>query len=93
VQINGKFHDFDSFTSEPLIKNSPVYININVQSLNSKHANLSDLIQEIILKGINIEIIALQEIWNIEQPQLLQIDGFNLVYKQRVGMRGGGVGL
>ncbi len=44
------------------------------------------------VKGINIEIIALQEIWNIDQPQLLQIDGFNLVYKQRVGMRGGGVG-
>jgi hypothetical protein len=92
VQINGKFHDLDSFTSEPFIKNSPVYININVQSLNSKHANLSDLIHEIIAKGINLEIIALQEIWNIDHPQILQIDGFNLIYKQRVGMRGGGVG-
>ena len=92
VQINGNFHDFNSFTNDPTIRNSPVYLNINVQSLNSKHANLNLLVRDIISKGINIEIIALQEIWSIEQPQLLCIEGFNLVYKQRVGMRGGGVG-
>ena len=93
MQINGKFYDLDSFTNDPTIQNSPVYININVQSLNSKHANLNDLICELLLKGINIEIIALQEIWNIDHPELLDIVGFHpIIFKQRVGMRGGGVG-
>jgi len=93
VQLNGKFHDFESFTSDPTIVNSPVYINLNVQSLNSKHANLNEYVSELIAKGLNIEIIALQEIWTIDHPQLLNIEGFHpLIYKQRAGMRGGGVG-
>ena len=37
VEINGKFHDFESFIADPIIISSPVFISINVQSLNSKH--------------------------------------------------------
>ena len=34
----------------------------------------------------------MQETWNIENPQLLLIDGFHpVIFKQREGMRGGGV--
>jgi len=93
VLINGKFHDFESFIAEPTIGSSPVYLSINVQSINSKHADLSDLILNLIEKGVNIEIIALQETWNIVNPQLLLIDGFHpVIFKHREGMRGGGVG-
>jgi len=61
--------------------------------LNSKHADLNDLILNLIEKGVNIEIIALQETWNIVNPQLLLIDGFHpVIFKHREGMRGGGVG-
>jgi hypothetical protein len=45
------------------------------------------------IKGVNVEIIALQEIWSIDNPDLLVIPGFHpLIFKQRAGMRGGGVG-
>ena len=93
VEINGKFYDTESFVNDPIIRTSPVFISINVQSLNSKHANLSDLVCDLINRGVNIEIIALQEVWSIENPQLLDILGFHpLIFKQRAGMRGGGVG-
>jgi len=93
VHIYGKFYDLESFVIEPAIKFSPVYISLNVQSLNSKHAVLNDLIIEFMRRGVNIEIIALQEIWSIDNPELLDIHGFHpLIFKQRAGMRGGGVG-
>ena len=93
VQIDSKFHDLDSFIINPSIVTAPVFLSINVQSLNSKHANLNEFILELLSKGINIEIIALQEIWNIDNLQSLSIEGFHpLIFKQRVGMRGGGVG-
>ncbi len=41
---------------------------------------------------ISIDVIALQETWDIRYPELVIIDGFNLIYKKRRGMRGGGVG-
>ncbi len=93
VEINGKFHDFESFIADPIIISSPVFISINVQSLNSKHTNLNDLVCELINRGVSIEVIALQEIWSISNPESLDIMGFHpLIFKQRVGMRGGGVG-
>jgi hypothetical protein len=50
-------------------------------------------INELIKKNINIEIIALQETWDVKYPDLFPITGFNpLICKRRRGMRGGGVG-
>jgi hypothetical protein len=44
--------------------------------------------------GVNIDIIALQEVWDIRYPKLLTLPGFKpLVYEKRKGMTGGGVGL
>jgi exonuclease III len=43
---------------------------------------------------VPIDLILLQETWDIKYPQLLDIPGFqNIVYRTRVGMRGGGVGI
>jgi len=50
-------------------------------------------INELIKKNINIEIIALQETWDVKYPDLFPITGFNpLICKRRRGMRGGGLG-
>jgi len=62
VELNGKFHDIESFVADPIIFSSPVFISINVQGLNSKHANLNELVSELINRGVNIEVIVLQEI-------------------------------
>jgi hypothetical protein len=40
-----------------------------------------------------LDVIALQEIWDIKYPELVSIDGYKpLIFKKRRGMRGGGVG-
>jgi exonuclease III len=64
-----------------------------VQSLNSKYESLKEYITELFSKNVNIEIIALQEIWQIQHINLVSIPGFHpLICSQRRGMRGGGVG-
>ena len=41
---------------------------------------------------INLEIIALQETWDISVPDLVNIPGYSFVSKNRKNQRGGGVG-
>jgi hypothetical protein len=43
-------------------------------------------------KKINVKVIALQEIWAVSYPELIQIPGFSLVTKCRSNGRGGGMG-
>jgi hypothetical protein len=91
LTINGKFYDTESFTLIPNIKNSPIYLSINIQSLNSKYENLKDFILELNSKNLNVEIIAIQETWQVLYPELVSIPGYHpFISKQRVGMRGGG---
>lgn len=93
VQINSKFHDINSLLSIPNICNSPIYLSLNAQSLNSKFENLNLFITELLTKNINVEIIAIQETWNIELPELVSIRGYHpFIFKMPEGMRGGGVG-
>jgi hypothetical protein len=42
--------------------------------------------------GVNIIAIALQEIWSVPYPDLVQIPNYNFYYKTRKNSRGGGVG-
>ncbi len=64
-----------------------------MQSLNSKHESLKEFITELVSKNVNIEIIALQEIWQVQHINLVSIPNFHpLICSQRRGMRGGGVG-
>jgi exonuclease III len=72
----------------------PVILSINIQSLQSKYEQLCLEINELVAKNIEIDAIVLQETWNIQYPELLDIDGFKpLIFKKRRGMRGGGVGI
>ena len=91
--IDCKFHDLFTLPLTIQSKTSPCYISLNVQSLNSKYESLKDYIIKLISKNDNIEIIALQEVWQIQHIDLISIPGFHpLVCSQRGGMRGGGVG-
>jgi hypothetical protein len=45
----------------------------------------------LINKNVKIAIIALQEIWSVQYPDLFNIPGFSFVYKLRSNGRGGGV--
>ena len=50
-------------------------------------------ILELVNKNVQIDVIALQEVWEIRDPLSLIIPGFQpLVCKTRTNMRGGGIG-
>jgi hypothetical protein len=93
ITVSSEFYDVHSFVNSALISGKTLYLSINIQSLQSKHEHLSSIICDLEKNGAHIEVIALQEIWNINYPELLIIDGYKpLMYKKRRGMRGGGVG-
>jgi exonuclease III len=90
--IASKFHDLNSI-SHLCANGQPIYISLNIQSLNSKFEEFKQFIIELQLKNVIIDVIALQETWEIQFSDLLTIPGFQtIVYKNRRGMRGGGVG-
>jgi hypothetical protein len=59
----------------------------------SKHENLVQFINELNAAKISVDVIALQEIWDVRYHELVNIPGYKpLIYKKRRNMRGGGVG-
>ena len=93
TQIFGSFYDLQSLSNSHNAANQLLFLNLNVQSLNSKHQNLKEFVSELESKSVKIGLIAMQEIWNIDDINVLNLDGFHpLIFKQRIGMRGGGVG-
>ena len=57
----------------------------------SKFHELSNFISNLSKNGVKINVIALQEIWNIPYDDILNIPGYNLVYEARKSAQGGGV--
>ncbi len=59
----------------------------------SKHEQLSMQIIELEQKNISIDLIAIQETWDVKYPELIALNGFQpFVCKRRRNMRGGGIG-
>jgi hypothetical protein len=93
ININSKFYYM--YTLPSILKDdvSPIYLSINIQSLNSKFDELRMQILDLVNKNVQIDVIALQEVWEIRDPNTVIIPGFQpLVYKTRANIRGGGVG-
>ena len=71
----------------------PLYLSLNIQSLQSKFNNFNSFINQLLVNKVNIDAIALQETWNLNNSVLLLINGFQpIISNTRKGMRGGGVG-
>jgi Reverse transcriptase (RNA-dependent DNA polymerase) len=93
VDINSKFYDVDSFLCNFKQNNMPIFLNLNIQSLNAKHDKLKELTERIIQNNTKVDIIALQETWHIKYANLLDLPGYQkIVYKNRTNGRGGGIG-
>ena len=86
----GSYADISSLATQYNSLDSPLFLSLNVQSLNSKFNALKDLINHLIMNNSNIAVIAIQEVWNVPYPDLLKINGFQLFLKQRQTGRGGG---
>ena len=91
--INSRFHDLKTFMQTYRSAARPVFLSINIQSLNSKYEKLTELVVTIQNNGLQIDIIALQETWKIKSPHLLRIPGFQpLIVANCTSGKGGGVG-
>ncbi len=87
LNIHCKYHTVESLAT--FVK-CPIYISINIQSLHSKYEQLVEFISELYAANISVDVIAVQEIWDIRYPELVNIPGFQpLVHKSRRNMRGG----
>ncbi len=88
--IPSHFYDNESFLNKFQNSQFPIIINLNAQSLSSKHFNLKTFILNLKENHVNIKIICLQEIWQIPYPDLVSIPGFSFICKQRCKNRGRG---
>jgi hypothetical protein len=93
LKVTSEYHDTTSLGDLCSKKNTSIILSINIQSLHSKYEALLNEISELELKKIKVDAIALQEAWEIRYPELLCLPGFKpIIFKNRRGMRGGGVG-
>ena len=91
LTVDSAFHDTNSIISKFSNSNRPLFLNINIQSLQSKHEKLKNFILTLVNKNVQVDLIALQETWTIKHPQLLDIPGFQpLIFTNRKRGRGGG---
>jgi hypothetical protein len=91
-KLNTQYHDEFSFIQNFAGSENSVLLSLNIRSLMCNLDQLLSLITKLTSKGVNIIAIALQEIWNIPYPDLVQIPNYNFYYKTRKNSRGGGVG-
>lgn len=93
TDIRCKFYDTNTFKSKLNGDGFPALISLNVQSLLSKHQKLAEFIADLQDNDKQLcYVIALQEVWALKYPELVQISGYNLVTKLRGRGNGGGVG-
>ena len=69
LTVDSAFHDTNSIISKFSNSNRPLFLNINIQSLQSKHEKLKNFILTLVNKNVQVDLIALQETWTIKHPQ------------------------
>jgi hypothetical protein len=91
--VDCTYYDPTDLKNLKCLSSSPLFLSLNIQSLNSKYESLKSLITQLGNDNIIIDVIAIQETWDIQYPEYLLLPGFqSFVFKKRAGMRGGGVG-
>ena len=89
LSVDSLFHDMPSIISKFSNTCRPLFLNINIQSLNSKYEKLKNVILTLTNKNVSIDLISLQETWSIKHPRLLDIPGFQpLIFTNRNRGRG-----
>ena len=94
-QINFKCDYFDENEFIDTYKNLGKFsfLSWNIQSLPAKFFEVKEFLEFNTESGCVFDVIALQELWTIHDPDMFKINGYNLVFKSRSeGVQGGGVG-
>jgi exonuclease III len=93
ITINSEYYNCITLADKISTRKCPLLISLNIQSLQSKFSNLLQFINELNSVKLNVDVIALQETWKVPHVDQFTIPGFHpLVYADRKGSRGGGVG-
>ena len=88
--ISCNYYSENEFTEKFSTDDRIIILNSNIQSLNGKFQDLLMLIQQCTEANINIEIITLQECWDIIDENAFKIPGFKFFHNSRkLGKRGG----
>jgi hypothetical protein len=94
THIKSNYHDLDYFIASFKHTNEPIILSLNIQSLNSKYEALKSFVRTLLSSEIPLDIIVLQETWELRFANLLIIPGFQgIAYRTRDKGRGGGVGI
>ncbi len=86
------FYDIPTLIKKISNSKNPIFISLNIQSLNSKIEKLKSFLLTLNQSNIFPDIIAIQETWNIYYPEIAHVPGYQLTYKTRTNANGGGVG-
>jgi len=92
LSIESDYFDLNSLILKYRNSSSPLYLSINIRSLQCNFDKLANLVHELCKHNVPIEIIAIQETWQILHTETVTLPGFNFIFKQREKSRGGGVG-
>ena len=93
TRLNSSYFDADSFIAKYKNTAEPIMLSINIQSLNSKFNTLKAFVCNVLDSGTPIDLIILQETWELKFPSQLRIPGFqSLSFRTRDKGRGGGCG-
>jgi hypothetical protein len=74
-----KFYDPASFLDRFSNDNKPLFCNLNIQSLHSKHGEFSVFMNELAVKNVFPEIFCLQEIWQVQDENTISLHDYNFV--------------
>jgi hexokinase len=81
THINSTYLDPDAFIAKFKLTSEPILLSINIQSLNSKYEALKSFVRTVLDSEIPIDLIMLQETWEIKFPTQLTIPGFqNIIF-------------
>ena len=87
------YDEHETIAKLALSKGTLTCLSLNIQSLPSKYNEFLDLINQFSSNNIHFDIIALQELWTINDPDIFAINGYKFIFKSRKkGTQGGGVG-
>ena len=88
-----KYYDESSFLEKFSSSSYPVIMSGNIQSLQSKFNSFSDWLTILESKNLIIDVIALQECWEIKDPSSTALHSYHdFIFNTRTKARGGGVG-
>jgi hypothetical protein len=94
TKISSSYVDINTLLKTFTKTTEPLLLSINIQSLNSKFESLKAMVRTLQNSEIPVDLIILQETWELKFPEKLILPGFQrIVSRTRQVGRGGGVGI